>query len=69
MMSFHKLIAKRIPVQISSLFDSMFLGRSKCDIFIFTDIELPFTVREKVFCVLEYTRSQSNKTVQHAVVK
>ena len=29
---------------------------------------MPFTVREKAFCVLEYVRSQSNKTVQHAFV-
>ena len=30
---------------------------------------MPFTGREKAFCVLEYARSQSNKTVQHAVVR
>ena len=36
------------------------------DVFSFIDIEMPFTRREKVFCVLEYARSQLNKTVQHA---
>ena len=30
---------------------------------------MTFTGSEKVFCVLEYTRSQSNKTVQHAFVR
>ena len=39
------------------------------DVSIFTDIEIPFTGREKAFCVLEYTRSQSNNTVQHAFVR
>ena len=39
------------------------------DVFICTDIEMPFNGREKVFCVLEYSRSQSNKTVQHAFVR
>ena len=39
------------------------------DVFIFTDIEMPFTGREKAFCVLEYARSQSNKTVQHSFMK
>ena len=38
------------------------------DAFIFTDIEMPYTGREKAFCVLEYARSQSNKTVQHVFV-
>ena len=28
------------------------------DVFMFTDIEMPFTGREKVFHVLEYARSQ-----------
>ena len=37
--------------------------------FIFKDIEMPFTDREKAFCVLEYARSQSNKTVQHAFAR
>ncbi|XP_076058558.1 uncharacterized protein LOC143035575 [Oratosquilla oratoria] len=32
-------------------------------------IEMPFTRREKAFCVLEYARTQSNKTVQRAFVK
>ena len=36
------------------------------DVFIFTDIEMPFTGREKALCVLEYARSQSYKIVQHA---
>ena len=35
---------------------------------IFTDIEMPLTGREKEFCLLEYARSQLNKTVQHAFV-
>ena len=30
------------------------------DVFIFTDIEMPFTGREKAFCVLEYAQSRSN---------
>ena len=38
------------------------------DGFIFTDIEMPLTGREKAFCVLKYARPQSNKTVQHAFV-
>ena len=38
-------------------------------VFIFADIEMPFTGREKAFCVLEYARSQLNKTVQHACVR
>ena len=36
------------------------------DVFIFTGIEMPFAGRENAFCVLEYARSQSNKTVQHS---
>ena len=32
--SFHKLISKRIPVQISSHFHSMFLNRSKFDVYV-----------------------------------
>ena len=39
------------------------------DIFIFTYIEMPVTGIEKAFCVLEYARSQSNKTVQHVFVR
>ena len=39
------------------------------DVFIFADIEMPFTGRKKAFCVLEYARSQSNKTVRHAFVR
>ena len=39
------------------------------DVFIFTDIGMSFTRREKAFCVLEYARSQSNKTLQHAFVR
>ena len=39
------------------------------NVFIFTDIEMPFTGREKVFCVMEYAPSHSNKTVQHAFVR
>ena len=38
------------------------------NVVIFTDTEMPFTGREKAFCVLEYARSQSNKTVQYAFV-
>ena len=30
---------------------------------------MPFTGREKAFCVLEYARLQSNKTVQYALVR
>ena len=30
---------------------------------------MPFIGREKAFCVLEYARSQSNKTVQYAFVR
>lgn len=37
--------------------------------FIFTGIEMPFTTKEKAFCVLEYARTQSNKTVQRAFVR
>ena len=39
------------------------------DVFIFIDMEIAFTGREKVFCVLEYAPSQSHKIVQHAFVK
>ena len=39
------------------------------DVFILTDIEMPFTGREKTFCVLEYARSQLIKTVLHAFVR
>ena len=39
------------------------------NVFIFTDIEKPFTGREKVSCMLEYAHSQLNKTVQHAFVR
>ena len=39
------------------------------NISIFTDIEMPFTGREKALCMLEYARSQSNKAVQHAFVR
>ena len=39
------------------------------NVFIFAEIETPFTGRENAFCVLEYARSQSNKTVQHAFVR
>ena len=37
------------------------------DAFNLTDIDMPFTGREKTFCVLGYARSQSNMTVQHAM--
>ena len=39
------------------------------NVLIFTDMEMTFTGREKALCVLEYARSQSNKTVQHAFVR
>ena len=39
------------------------------NVFISTDIEMPFTGREKAFYRLEYAWSQSNKTVQHAFVR
>ena len=38
-------------------------------VFILRDIEMVFTGRHKAFCVLEYARSQSNKTVQHVFVR
>ena len=63
LISFHKLISMQIPVHISSHFDSMFLSQSKFDVSIFTDIEMPFTGREKAFCVLKYAQSYLNKTV------
>ena len=44
----------------------MILSRSK---FFFYVVEIPFTGREKTFCVLDYARSQWNKTVQHAFVR
>ena len=47
----------------------MFLCRSKFYVFIFSDIDMPFTGRENVLCVLEYAQSQLNKTVQHAFVR
>ena len=34
------------------------------DVFIFTDIEMPFNGREKVFCVLEQTGSHFNALVR-----
>ena len=37
------------------------------DVFIFTDIEMSFTGRERLFCVSEYAQSQSGKTVQHSI--
>ena len=58
MISSHKLISKQIRVQIYPYLDSMFLNRSKFDIFIVTNTEMPFTGREKAFCVLEYAQSQ-----------
>ena len=47
----------------------MFLNRSKFYVFIFTDIEMSFTEREKAFCVLEFARSQMIKTMYHAFVR
>ena len=38
------------------------------NVLILTDIEMHFTERERAFCVLEYARSQSNKTMQQAFV-
>ena len=69
--SFHKLISKRIPVQIFFHFDGMFLEDLiwMFNVFILADIEIPFIGREKAFCVMEYARSQKNKTVQHAFVR
>ena len=68
--SFHKLIFKRIPFQVSSHFYSMFLTGQNLmfNVFVFTDIEMSFTGRENMFYVLEYAGSQSNRTVQHAFV-
>ena len=37
--------------------------------FIFIDIEMPLTGREKALCALEYARSQSNNAVQHALMR
>ena len=68
-MSFLKLNSKQIPVLLilTACFQT---GQNLMfDVSIFTDIEIPFTGREKAFCVLEYTRSQSNMTVQHAFVR
>ena len=39
------------------------------NVYILTDIEMPFIGRANAFCVLDYARSQSNKTVQHAFVR
>ena len=39
------------------------------DVFIFTNVEMSFTGIEKAFCVLEYTRSQLNKSVLHVFVR
>ena len=39
------------------------------NVLIVTGIEMSFTGREKASCLLEYARSQSNKTVQHAFVR
>ena len=39
------------------------------DAFLFTYIEMPFTGIEMASCVMEYARSQSNKTVQHAFLR
>ena len=38
-------------------------------VFIFIDIKMSFTGTEKVFCVMEYARSQSNKAAHHALVR
>ena len=35
------------------------------NVFMFTDLEMPFTGREKALCVLENARSLSNKSVQY----
>ena len=39
------------------------------NVLILADIQMHFTGREKALCVLEYARSQSNKTVQQTYVK
>ena len=39
------------------------------DVFIFIHIEMPITGIENALYLLEYARSQSNKTVQHAFVR
>ena len=39
------------------------------DVVIFTDVELPYTGREQALCMLEYARSQSNRTVRYAFVR
>ena len=38
-------------------------------VFFLLGIEKPFTGKEKMFCVLEYAQTKSNKTVQHAFVR
>ena len=51
-------------------FKKLISFHSFIDVFIFTDIEMPFTGGEKALCVLEHARSQSNKTViEHAFVR
>ena len=39
------------------------------NVFVFTGIKLRFAGREKAFCLLEHTRSQSTTTVQHTFVR
>ena len=39
------------------------------NVFNFTDIDMPFTGKEKAFCVLEHALSQFNKTVQNAFLR
>ena len=34
-----------------------------------SNVEMLFTGKENAFCVLEYARSQSNKTVQHVFMR
>ena len=59
--SFHKLISMRISVQISYHFDSMFSNRSKFEVFIFTDIEMPFAEGEMAlvcWSMLDHSRTR-----------
>ena len=59
--SFHKLISKRIPVQISAHFDSMFINSSKFDVFIsYRYRDAYHWKRKSTLCV-----GSQNKTVQH----
>lgn len=70
-MSFRNLITSSILVQMISNFCSMCRNNSKfCLMFyiFFSSIEMSFSVKE-MFCVLEYTRKQSKKTISLVFVR